>query len=465
MVKKVAAFVAEYEMIKEQDRVIAGISGGADSVCLLLMLLELRKNISFDIVAVHVNHGLRGDEALRDEHYVKVLCENYQIPLEIYHKDVELFAQKRKQSLEEAGRYARIEAFQQAVAKYKGTKIALAHHMNDNAETMLMNLARGSGLAGLTGIRPVNGITIRPLLCLERQEIESFLASRKISYCTDVTNGSDDYTRNRIRNHVLPFLEREVNEKTVSHMADTAEQILKIWEYMEEETEIYYKKVVEKTERGFLIKKSEYIKLPEVFRGTLLKMVLKKMAQREQDIHRIHILSLDELMEKQTGRKINLPYGIVAERCYEGIRVLNEEKKEEHIVCEVIDFERESGLHINNQVFSFEILKTDARQEEKVYTKYFDYDIIKRTITLRTRRAGDYITIDGEGRKQKLKSFFINEKIPQEERDHILLLAEGSHVLWVIGYRRGHAYYVGPNTEKIVKITMNKGEDKDGRDN
>ena len=170
-------------------------------------------------------------------------------------------------------------------------------------------------------------------------------------------------------------------------------------------------------------------------------------------------------MEKQTGRKINLPYGIVAERCYEGIRVLNEEKKEEHIVCEVIDFERESGLHINNQVFSFEILKTDARQEEKVYTKYFDYDIIKRTITLRTRRAGDYITIDGEGRKQKLKSFFINEKIPQEERDHILLLAEGSHVLWVIGYRRGHAYYVGPNTEKIVKITMNKGEDKDGRDN
>ena len=465
MVKKVAAFVAEYEMIKEQDRVIAGISGGADSVCLLLMLLELRKNISFDIVAVHVNHGLRGDEALRDEHYVKVLCENYQIPLEIYHKDVELFAQKRKKSLEEAGRYARIEAFQQAVAKYKGTKIALAHHMNDNAETMLMNLARGSGLAGLTGIRPVNGITIRPLLCLERQEIESFLVSRKISYCTDVTNGSDDYTRNRIRNHVLPFLEREVNEKTVSHMADTAEQILKIWEYMEEETEIYYKKVVEKTEKGLLIKKSEYMGIPEVFQGPLLKLVLKKMAQREQDIHRIHILSLDELMEKQTGRKINLPYGIVAERCYEGIRILNEEKKEEHIVCEVIDFERESGLHINDQVFSFEILKTDARQEEKVYTKYFDYDIIKRTITLRTRRAGDYITIDGEGRKQKLKSFFINEKIPQEERDHILLLAEGSHVLWVIGYRRGHAYYVGPNTEKIVKITMNKGEDKDGRDN
>ena len=156
---------------------------------------------------------------------------------------------------------------------------------------------------------------------------------------------------------MLPFLEREVNEKTVSYMADTAEQILKIWEYMEEETEIYYKKVVEKTERGFLIKKSEYIKLPGVFRGTLLKLVLKKMAQREQDIHRIHILSLDELMEKQTGRKINLPYGIVAERCYEGIRVLNEEKKEEHIVCEVIDFERESGLHINNQVFSFRNLE------------------------------------------------------------------------------------------------------------
>lgn len=465
MVKKVAAFVAEYAMIKEQDKVIAGISGGADSVCLLLMLVELKKKIPFDIIAVHVNHGLRGEEAFHDERYVEELCASYRIPLEIYHKDVELFAQKRKQSLEEAGRYARIEAFQQTVEKYKGTKIALAHHMNDNAETMLMNLARGSGLAGLTGIRPVNGITIRPLLCLKRQEIEEFLTAHNIFYCTDVTNGSDDYTRNRIRNHVIPFLEQEVNEKTVSHMADTAEQILKVWEYMEEETKACYKKVIEKTEKGFLIRKDAYSRIPPIFQRTLMKMVLSEITQREQDIHRIHILSLDELMRKQTGRKIDLPYGIVAERCYEGIRVQNKEEKEEHSVCKVVDFQQKMGLYIENQMFSFEILKTDEQQEEKVYTKYFDYDIIKRTITIRTRRAGDYITIDGEGRKQKLKSFFINEKIPQEERDRILLLAEGNHVLWVIGYRRGCAYYVRPDTEKIVKITMNKGEDKDVRKN
>ena len=464
MVKKVAAFAAEYEMLEKGDKVIAGISGGAVSVCLLLMLLELQKQIPFEVIVVHINHGLRGEEARRDEEFVENLCRQYRLPIEICREDVELFAKKGKQSLEEAGRNVRREVFQRISKRYGGTKIALAHHKNDNAETLLMNLARGSGLSGLVGIRPVSGNMIRPLLCLTRAEIEQFLLQRNMTYCVDGTNASNDYTRNRVRNCILPLLETEVNEKAVVHMADTAGQLLKVYEYMEEQAEIYYQNSVRQVEQGLLLEEGAYEKMPEVFRGMIWKHMMGNVSGKEQDIHRAHIESLSELMKRQVGRQVNLPYGMRAERRYEGVCVLREQKRQkEEAECVDIDFRQDGKLRLGNRILSYrtveQMKESDVLQEEKVYTKYFDYDIMNCTVTVRTRRPGDYITIDGEGRTQKLKSYFINEKIPRQERERVLLLAEGSHVLWVIGYRRGYAYHVKPCAEKIIEISINKGEE------
>ena len=201
MLTKVKNYAEKYQMFSSEDCIIAGISGGADSVCLLLVLLELQKEIGFGIVAVHVNHGLRGAEADADEAFVKQLCKEYGIPLETYCADVAMIANERKQSTEEAGREVRRECFEQARVKYSGTKIALAHHQNDNAETFLFRLARGTGLKGLGGMIPVKEQFVRPLLCLSRGEIEEYLQEHDISYCTDASNESDEYARNRIRNH------------------------------------------------------------------------------------------------------------------------------------------------------------------------------------------------------------------------------------------------------------------------
>lgn len=465
MVKKVAAFAAEYQMLEKGDKVIAGISGGADSVCLLLMLLELQKQIPFEVIVVHINHGLRGETARRDEEFVENLCRQYHLPIEICREDVELFAQKGKQSLEEAGRNVRRAAFQRISKKYGGTKIALAHHKNDNAETLLMNLARGSGLSGLVGIHPVSGRIIRPLLCLTRAEIEQFLLEKNMTYCVDETNASNNYTRNRIRNRILPLLETEVNEKAVIHMADTASQLLKVYEYMEEQEKICYQNSVRRVEYGLLFEKAPYEEMPDVFQGMIWKHMMREVSGKEQDIHRSHIESLSELMKKQVGRQVNLPYGMRAERCYEGVCISMEKQrqKEGETECVDIDFQQDGKIRIGNRILSYRTVnqmeESDVLQEEKVYTKYFDYDIIKRTVTVRTRRPGDYITIDGEGRTQKLKSYFINEKIPRQERERLLLLAEGSHVLWIIGYRRGYAYHVKPHAEKIIEISINKGEE------
>ena len=209
--KKVEQYIEQYQMIGRGDRIVTGVSGGADSVCLLFVLCELRKKLGFEVIVCHVNHQLRAEAAEQDEAYVKVIAKN------------------GKKSLEEAGRIVRSNAFETVCRESGANKIATAHHKNDNAETVLLNLARGSGLQGMCGIRPVYGNRIRPLLCLTRKEIEEWLEEEQISYCTDETNEEDEYTRNRIRHKILPVMEQEINRQTVEHINRLSLQAEEIW--------------------------------------------------------------------------------------------------------------------------------------------------------------------------------------------------------------------------------------------
>lgn len=477
MLDKVKKYVDKWHMLQKEDCVIAGVSGGADSVCLLFVLLELQKELGFQLVAAHVNHGLRGEAADADEAYVKELCKEHGISCETYFANVELIAKNRKQSTEEAGREVRKEFFRQVLEKYHGTKIALAHHQNDSAETFLLNLARGTGLKGLGGIAPVNGNVIRPLLCVERNEIEVYLQERGIRYCVDETNAGDAYTRNRIRNHVLPYLEREVNGKTVEHMNETMEQLRQVQEFLEEQTAEYLILCAGETEKGYFVDKEKYRTVPKVIQPLLLKQILVNLCNKEKDLEAVHLKQLQELFEKQTGRKLDLPYQMEAKRVYQGIEISlkgqSSEKREDEkvfpfqakeaefawknktISCRIVE-----NLSLKRQIgeSNTQNLKTNADTVQKTVTSHFNCDIIKGNISFRTRRQGDYITIHPDGRTQKLKTYFINEKIPQEERDKILLVAEGSHILWIVGYRRGLAYPVNENTKRILEIRIDEGE-------
>ena len=465
MFTKVKDYTEKYQMLTSKDRVIVGVSGGADSVCLLLVLLEMQRDMSFELVAVHVNHGLRGAEADADEAFVKQFCEERGVPLEIYHADVATVAKERKQSAEEAGREVRRECFEQARRKYGGTKVALAHHQNDNAETFLFRLARGTGLKGLGGMAPVKDQYIRPLLCIDRSEIEEYLSEKGISYCTDASNASDEYARNRIRNHVIPFLQEEMNTKAVRHMSDTMEQMRQIQEYLEAQANSYMEACVRETAYGYLIEEEQYRRVPEVLQVILLKHVMAAVCQREKDIESIHVNQLQELFEKQTGRKIDLPYQMEARRVYDGVEIYVKKDGQDHAAEEIVfDFKQPAAtFQWQNQNISCRILnkmQIDGETLEKSHTKRFDCDIIKHSISFRTRRPGDYITIHPDGRTQKLKSYFINEKIPQEERDKVLLVADGSHILWIVGYRVNCTYQVKENTNRVLEIRVDKGEEK-----
>ena len=457
-------------MIESGDRIVAGISGGADSVCLFFALLELQKEMDFAFYAVHINHGYRGEASDRDEQFVRDLCEKYGVPLQVFSVDLESTAKKRKQSLEEAGREIRRGLFEKEMQSRNACKIALAHHENDNAETFLWNLCRGCGLHGLGGIRPVNGVYIRPLLGMTRGEIETFLQKRQQPYCTDATNLETDYTRNKLRHLVLPVLEEQINRQTIRHMNTTMEELRELDDYVEMQVEAAYQACVEKEQdENCLIRKEPLLQYPELLQNKVIFRCLAETAATQKNLGRVHVEDVRALLEKQPGRSLDLPARVRAVREYEGVRLkkIRYEKEqsvkdrytEQNAVCLAIPGTTvlpEQNLKVTCRILEKNPLSEGTDIPQKTYTKWFDYDIIKKCLHIRTRQSGDWITVDGAGHRQKLKSWFVNEKIPYKQREEIPLIAEGNQILWILGYRMGSAYRISSETRRILRIDVEK---------
>ena len=442
MNQKIRAYVMEHHMLNQQDKVIVGVSGGADSICLLFVLLELKKEMGFSLTAVHVHHGLRGESADRDEAFVRKICDEQNVNLRVFYENVREYAKANGCTEEEAGRELRRNAFFTVMKEMHGTKIALAHHENDNVETFLWNLCRGTALKGLGGILPVAGEFIRPLLCVKREEIEEYLEKKGISYCTDETNAEDAYTRNRIRNNVIPYLEEHINAQAVGHMAEVIENMRLLNEYVGGEVGKFKDACIFDDGTQWYLNKKKYDEIPEVFKKNMLHEFLAKAAGAKKDIEAVHIRILAELLEKQVGRKCDLPYGLEAVRTYDGISLAKKTA------------ERYGAKKPQVNIRVFERTEEMVTFPEKTYTKWFDYDIMKYTVEIRHREPGDYIVIDKNGKTQKLKQYFINEKIPQNIRDDIWLVADGQQIMWIVGYRQNQAYQVTDKTVRIMEISF-----------
>lgn len=458
MYQKVKAYVQRWQMLGKEDIVIAGVSGGADSVCLLFMLSKLRKEMGFGLRAVHVNHGIRGRAADADEEYVKSLCMELGVELKVCTEDVPAYARMHGMTVEEAGREVRRACFLRELEACGGTCIALAHHQNDNAETLIFNLCRGTGFRGLRGIAPRNGVWIHPFLCLKRKDIESYLKKRGISYCTDETNLDLHYTRNRIRHEVIPCLEAHVNKESVGHMCRAMERMYSLSGYIEREILRYKEMCTDKEEGRIVVRKREYMQVPAELKEYVLYGALCDVSGSRKDIEANHIKILEELLERQPGRMLCLPHGVRAFRCYEGVELCDRKTAQSRT-------DIETGRR-GDDLFRMDIFEKTEKGitiPQKPYTKWFDYDIIKNTVKIRHRQPGDYITIEKSGGTQKLKQYFINEKIPQSERDAIWLVADESHIMWIVGYRQNQAYQITDKTRRVLEVEFYGGE-KDGGD-
>ena len=460
MLKKVRDYMREHEMTAPGDAVIVALSGGADSVCLLTVLKQLATP-EFLLRAVHVHHGIRGAEADRDEAFAQKLCESLSVPLCVAYCHVPAYAAEHGLSEEEAGRILRYQVLEKEAGKWEQelpagsrVKIALAHHRDDNAETILHHLLRGSGLTGLAGIRPVQGRRIRPLLCVGREEIRAYLEAGHISWCEDSTNQSPDYTRNRIRSQVLPLLKTAVNEQAEEHILQAGQIIGQADAYLRQQAEeIWQEAVCGREEDLAAIPLTAFARQPEILKTYLIRHMLDQLHPGWKDIGSRHFTAIAELAGKPVGSRLDLPGGLMARTGYETLEIVRKTEREVSVKTESgADGEihgRQTVPELHMTVFS---RQKDQEIPKNQYTKWFDYDKIKGTLSVRTRRTGDYLILPSGGSKT-IARYMIDEKIPKEKREQILLLAEGSHVLWVVGFRISEYYKIEEHTENILKVT------------
>lgn len=476
MWKKVQDYIKAWDMLAPGDRVILALSGGADSVCLLWVLKQLQKEVPIELRAVHVHHGLRGAEADRDACFVQKLCSDQEIPLTAVYCKAAEYAKDHGISTEEAGRLLRYQAFEKEAEMWKKeltqkgsrVRIAVAHHQDDQAETILHHLLRGSGLKGLAGIRPVQGDRIRPLLCVGREEILEELRRNGLSWCEDSTNQELDYTRNRIRNQLIPMMKEEVNARSVENIVRAGEIFAQADAYLKCQADRVWSEFGRsKGQEEAELLLAGFVKQEPIIQTYLIRQMLDLVTSGWKDITAKHFEQIAALADRQVGNRLSLPCKMTAVRSYDSLVICREMPEMEKMpVFEAAAVELPAPdsepKTVGNVTFSVFSIKKGSEIPKNRYTKWFDYDKIKSTLFIRTRQSGDYLTLPGGGTKTAAR-YMIDEKIPRPMRDRILLIAERSHVLWVLGGRISEYYKITETTKTILQVEFNGGKE-DGRE-
>ena len=458
--KEFKNYIEENGLLDKAGHVIVALSGGADSVCLLELLKRLREEDAkgFELSAVHINHGIR-KESDEEEVFVKNICEKFGVPCQVKKLDVPGYAKEKGLGVEEAARALRYEALNEEAAhiyekksresgqeRDRDVRIALAHHRDDQAETVLFNLFRGSELKGLSGMRPKNGIYIRPLLFAGKEDILSYVKERGLSFVTDESNYDVTYSRNRIRHNILPEADK-VHGKSAEKIAETADRLAAASDYIENETAKAFEDVVRDENGSLSADKKEIARLHPFMQQSVLYEMICKAGGHKKDITHKHAGDLLKLMNNRNGGQISLPYGLTGYCDQSSISVKRADS---------------AGRSVARNIrFSIFLRKDLDGIPDSRYTKWLDYDKIGRQPEVRTRRPGDYIFFEddkGNLHKKRLKDYFIEEKISRSERDQIPLVADGDHILWIVGHRISAAVKISDETKEVLIVSAEEAD-------
>lgn len=470
--QKIYKYCERYHLITAGDKILAGLSGGADSVYLLNFLVKLREEYPLQIYVVHVNHGIRVAEAEADEEFAEKYAKELQVDFEAVTLDVPKLAAEQGMSEEEAGRYYRYRSFREIMKREGCNKIAVGHHRDDQAETLLFQLMRGSGLRGLGGMRPYQDDIIRPLLQISRRQIESELRAEGICWQEDSTNQDSAYARNKIRGQLIPYLQRELQPEVVEHLAGTAEQMQEVWDYFYRQIKTEYAALIQKKSAGISFDRDTFLQIDPALQPYILLEAMAETAGSRKDIGRVHVWNMMNLVQGETGKRISLPYHLQAGRDYEEIWIVSDSAVEQGRA----DREPSDG-DVTGKSDTEEL---PWRIEEHIYsrselpeliiknncTKSFDYARIKNSLVWRHPLPGDTMVIDAQGHTKKFSRMMLDARIPREKRKQLWVLTEGKQVLWAPELQRSSMrYYVTDETEKVLVVSiMEKGGNGSERD-
>ena len=460
MIKKVRKTIEKYKLLDKKDRIVVALSGGPDSTALLVALIQIAKELNFDIIVAHYNHGLRGTHSDEDEKNSQQLATKLGLIFISGKMDFKL--RQKGLSPEDFYRQQRYQFLNKVAQDYKAQKIALGHNMQDQAETVLLNLLRGSGLGGLRGILPIReGKFIRPLIEVSRGEIIAFLNETGISYCHDSSNENSIYLRNKIRSELIPYLQEKFNPKIVENLAQMAEILCQDDDYISNSVKQALQSTYIQNQPDGIALNIDYLKgLAPAIRSRLFKEALENLSPEKNGFSYKNIKDLERLVQAaESGKRISLPLAIVARREYDHL-ILTRDKA----YLKQVDYEYPVNIpgiiHVKetNRTISIEKTSRDKMDLQSKIKVYLDLDKIKQPIILRNRRDGDSFQPLGMQGRQKIKSLFINQKIPRNKRNETMLLVDQDSVIWIENMHLSERVKISAQTIKILCLEIIKSE-------
>ena len=430
-------------MLKEGDKVLVGFSGGPDSTALLHVL----KSLGIKTYALHIHHQLRDKNADEDEKFAVQVCQDWDIPITTRKIDVKKYAKEHKMSIEESARVLRYEVLSKEASRLRCNKIAIGHNANDNTETVILNLTRGTGLSGLAGIPPKRDNIIRPLIEMTRKDLLQYLRKFKIRYCTDMSNIELGYRRNYIRHKIIPYLNK-INPNLDQTILRTSEIIRTTNNDIISMVEETKKEVIIKVDpNGVVLDIKKLLFYNLLIRREIIKTILPRL---EFD----QIESILELTNKQSGKRVELTKSLFAWREYDRLYLgRHEDKKISNKIWKV-----NIGKMTRIPELAIELMakttKTGDVTKDDNYA-IFDKSAITLPLSLRLRKTGDRF-IPFKGKEKKLKDVLIDDKIPVRVRNHLPLLCDANNILWIIGSRRSNIGLITKNTREFLEIDIIK---------
>lgn len=435
ILSQVQQFIDANKLFDKKSRIIVGLSGGADSVALFDILVSLE----YECTSAHCNFHLRGEESNRDEAFVRNLCQNYNLPLHTVDFDTEQYASDNSISIEMAARELRYKWFEELRIELKADYIAIAHHQDDSVETVLLNLIRGTGIKGLTGISPKNEHIVRPLLSITRNDIIKYLSDKKLDFVEDCTNQEDIYTRNKIRLNIIPLLE-SINPSVKESIRKTSENL--------QQVETIYNSYI--ADKQVLVVSDNKINIPKLLEciepKAILFETLSKYGFNSASVNQI-FNSLEGLSGKQFFSE---EYQVIKDRDYLFISKKNDYRKEEFTI-------NESDTLLSHPI-SLKIetleLNTNFKIERSPNIFYADYDKLSFPLKLRHWKQGDWFIPFGMRGRKKISDYFSDNKFHLIEKEHCWLLCSQDNIIWIVGHRSDDRYKITSNTQKLLKISI-----------
>jgi len=450
-----------HHLVEKGDRLIVGVSGGVDSMVLLHLLYACREAFDLSLIVAHVNHGLRPVESEKEAELVQREAARLGLPFEYGQFNVKEFQKRGRLSIQDAARRVRFHFFDDLLQKHHGQKIALGHHADDQVETVLLRLIRGSGLQGLKGMLPIrDGKVIRPLLGVWEEEIQSFAMENKIPFLSDSSNLKKDYLRNRIRLALIPLMEREYQPNFKEILLRTSNILREEDDYLEKGAEAAYRKVVREEGETLSFKFSEYQSLHQAIQWRVIRKILGRIYDRGVAVEEGEWSDVNEMYRKlhqsSPSFLLELPRGAWVEKRYDAV-LLGEGK-----VKPILPFDVElisPGRTFIQEIGKEVVIEEIDRDKFKNYrgplnTALMDYGSLQFPLRMRNFRPGDRFYPLGAKGTQKLKNFFIDHKIPKFERPKVPLLVSGEMIAWIVGYRIDERVKITEKTRKVLAVKV-----------